>query len=172
MMLMSLLLVLVLNLMICHCADGNLLNSLLVEEVKECPMNETLWTQKSNKICNSTQDTAYHCLPTDSLSGFVEGCLIAKIIQPDYCAIYNTFSKTALFASISSCKGKTNFICPKNAYSSKEIYRYTSCLKINPFKQCYLDDPTCPNVVINGDGFTNTWQLPLLMLLLWSAVGS
>lgn len=68
--------------MICHCADGNLLNSLLVEEVKECPMNETLWTQKSNKICNSTQDTAYHCLPTDSLSGFVEGCLIAKIIQP------------------------------------------------------------------------------------------
>lgn len=68
--------------MICHCADGNLLNSIFVNEVKECPMNETLWTQKSKKICNSTQDTAYHCLPTDSLSGFVEGCLIVKKIQP------------------------------------------------------------------------------------------
>lgn len=173
-MLMSLLLYIkafVLNVMICHYADGNLLNSPLVKEVKECPMNETLWTGKSKILCNNTQDTHYHCLPTDTLNGFVEGCLTVKTIQSDYCAIFNTFSKSAFFGNISSCKGKTNFSCPIYAYFSNDIYQYSSCLKINPFKQCYLDDPTCPNVVSNGDGFTNTWQLPLLMLVLWSAVG-
>ncbi|XP_052718778.1 uncharacterized protein LOC128190686 [Crassostrea angulata] len=162
----------VLNVMICHYAVGNLLNSPLVKEVEECPMNETLWTEKSKEICNNTQDTPYHCLPIDSLNGSVEGCLQVKTIQSDYCAIYNTFSNTAVFGNISSCKGKTNFSCPITAYSSNEIYRYPSCLKINPLKRCYLDDPTCPNVVSNGEGFTNTWQLPLLMLLLWSAVDS
>lgn len=148
---------LVLNVMICHYADGN-----LVKEVKECPMNEALWTEKSKEICNDTQDTPYHCLPTDSLNGFVEGCLKVKTIQPDYCAIYNKFSNTAVFGDTSSCKGKTNFSCPIYPYSSNDIYQFPSCLKINPSK---------PNVVSNGDGFTNTWQLPLLMLVLWSAVG-
>lgn len=68
--------------MIYHYADGNLLNSPLVKEVKGCPMDETLWTRKSKKICNNTQDTPYHCLPTDTLNGFVEGCLKVKSIQP------------------------------------------------------------------------------------------
>lgn len=162
---------LVLNVMIYHYADGNLLNSPLVKEVKGCPMDETLWTRKSKKICNNTQDTPYHCLPTDTLNGFVEGCLKVKSIQPDFCAIYNNFSNTAVFGVKSSCKEKENFGCPNTSYSSNGIYLYPSCLKINPFKRCYLDDPTCPNVVSNGDGFTNTWQLPLLMLVLWSAVG-
>lgn len=65
------------NVMICHYADGN-----LVKEVKECPMNEALWMGKSKEICNYTQDTPYHCLPTDSLNGFVEGCLKVRSIQP------------------------------------------------------------------------------------------
>lgn len=68
--------------MICYYADGNLPNSLLVKKVEECPMNETLWTEKSKEICNNTQDTPYHCLPTDTLNGFVEGCLKVKTIQP------------------------------------------------------------------------------------------
>lgn len=68
--------------MIYHYADGNLLNPPLVKEVKECPMDETLWTGRSKEICINTQDTPYHCLPTDSLNGFFEGCLKVKTIQP------------------------------------------------------------------------------------------
>lgn len=68
--------------MICHYAVGNLLNSPLVNEVEECPMNETLWTEKSKEICNNTQDTPYHCLPIDSQNGLFEGCLQVKTIQP------------------------------------------------------------------------------------------
>lgn len=158
--------------MIYHYADGNSLNSPLLMQVAECPMNEASWRQKSTKICNNTQDSSYHCLSTNFLNAYFEVCLKVQTIQSDYCAVYNTYSGTASFGNSSSCKGKTNFSCPTVPYYSNEIYRYPSCLKINPIKQCYLADPNCPNVVSNGDGFTNTWKLPLLMLFLWSALGS
>lgn len=172
-MLISLLhiLALVLNLMIYPYADGNSLNSPLLNQVVKCPMNETSWRQKSREMCNNTQDTFYHCLPTNSLNAYVEYCLRVQTILQDYCAIYNIYSETPSFGNDSYCKGKKNFSCPTGPYSSKDIHKYPSCLKINPIKKCYLDDPTCPNVVSNSDGFTNTWQLPLLVFL-WNAVGS
>nr|XP_034337169.1 uncharacterized protein LOC117692671 [Crassostrea gigas] len=114
----------------------------------ECPTNETSWMQRSTKFCNNSQE--YHCLPTLFLNESVEICLTVKLLQQGYCVIYNPYLTEASIDSISSCVRKTNFSgCPTKSYYSNEIYHHPSCQKINPVKQCYLADSSCPNITSN-----------------------
>lgn len=112
-----------------------------------CPTNEASWMQRSTKFCNNSQE--YHCLPTLFLNESVEICLTVKLLQQGYCVIYNPYLTEASIDSISSCVRKTNFSgCPTKSYYSNEIYHHPSCQKINPVKQCYLADSSCPNITI------------------------
>lgn len=126
----------------------NVVNSTMFTVSVECPTNETSWMQRSTKFCNNSQE--YHCLPTSSLSKYEEYCLTATLVQPGYCVIYNSYLKKVFFDSESSCVRKTNFSgCPDKSYNSNKIYLYPSCQMINPVKQCYLADSSCPNITSN-----------------------
>lgn len=124
-------------------------NSTMSTVSVECPINETSWMQRSASFgCTNPQE--YHCLPSLFLNGSVEGCVTVNLILPDYCVIYNPYLKEARIDSISSCVRKTNFSrCPTESYNSNEIHRHPSCQKINPVKQCYLADSSCPNITSN-----------------------
>lgn len=123
-------------------------NSTMSTVSVECPTNETSWMQRSTKACNNSQE--YHCLPTIFLNESVEICLTVKLIQGGYCVIYNPYLTEASIDSTSSCVRKTNFSgCPTKSYYSNEIYHHPSCQKINPVKQCYLADSSCPNITSN-----------------------
>lgn len=122
------------------------LNSTMSTVSVECPTNETSWMQNSASFgCTNSQE--YHCLPTLFLNESVEYCLTVTLIQPDCCVIYNPYLKKAYFDYKSSCVGNTNFSgFPNKSYYSNKIYLYPSCQKINPVKQCYLADSSCPNI--------------------------
>lgn len=124
----------------------NVVNSTMSNGSVECPTNETSWIQRSaSSGCTNSQE--YHCLPTISLNKSEEYCLTVTLVQPGYCVIYNPYLKEAYFDFKSSCVKKTNFSgCPKVSYNSNKIYLYPSCQKINPVKQCYLADSSCPNI--------------------------
>nr|XP_034337172.1 uncharacterized protein LOC105328693 isoform X1 [Crassostrea gigas] len=125
----------------------NVVNSIMSTVSVECPTNET-WRQRSTEVCNNSQE--YHCLPTIFLNKSEEYCLTATLIQPGFCVIYNPYLKKASFDFKSSCVRKTNFSgCPKESYKSNEIFLYPSCQKINPDKQCYVADISCPNKTSN-----------------------
>lgn len=127
----------------------NVVNSTMSTVSVECPTNETSWMQRSaNYGCTNPQE--YHCLPTIFLNKSEEYCFTATLVQQGFCVIYNPYLKKASFDFKSSCVRKTNFSgCPKESYNSNEIYLYPSCQKINPVKQCYLADSTCPNITSN-----------------------
>lgn len=126
----------------------NVVNSIMSTVSVECPTNETSWRQRSTEFCNNSQE--YHCLPLSSLSKSEEYCLTAILVQHGYCVIYNSYLKNVSFDSESSCVQKTNFSgCPDKSYNSNKIYLYPSCQKINPVKQCYLADSSCPNITSN-----------------------
>nr|XP_034299379.1 uncharacterized protein LOC117680792 [Crassostrea gigas] len=158
----------------------NVVNSIMSTVSVECPTNET-WRQRSaSYICTNPQE--YHCLPTLFLNESVEICLTVELIQGGVCVIYNPYLKKASFDSESSCVGKTNFSgCPNVTYNSNEIYLYPSCQKINPVKQCYLADSTCPNITSNDPtvitvtsnpgGTSDAWSLsPLVWIYLISGL--
>lgn len=127
----------------------NVVNSIMSTVSVECPTNETSWMQRSASFgCTNSQE--YHCLPTSSLNKSGEYCLTVTLVQPGYCVIYNSYLKNVSFDSESSCVRKTNFSgCPDKSYNSNKIYLYPSCQKINPVKQCYLADSSCPNITSN-----------------------
>lgn len=126
----------------------NVVNSIMSTVSVECPTNETSWMKRSTKFCNNSQE--YHCLPTIFLNKSEEYCFTATLVQPGFCVIYNPYLEKASFDFKSSCVRKTNFSgCPKESYNSNEIYLYPSCQKINPAKQCYLADSSCPNITSN-----------------------
>lgn len=154
----------------------NVVNPTMSTVSVECPTNET-WRQRSTEVCNNSQE--YHCLPTSSLNKSEEYCLTATLVQPGYCVIYNSYLKKASFDFKSSCVRKTNFSgCPKESYNSNEIYLYPSCQKINPAKQCYLADSSCPNITSNdptaspgSGGTSDAWSLsPLVWIYLISCL--
>ncbi|XP_065936675.1 uncharacterized protein [Magallana gigas] len=114
----------------------------------ECPTNEASWMQRSTEVCNNSQE--YHCLPTIFLNESVEICLTVKLLQRGFCGIYNPYQTDARIDFISSCVSNTNFSgCPTKSYYSNETYLHPSCQKINPAKQCYLADSSCPNITSN-----------------------
>lgn len=133
----------------------NVVNSIMSTVSVECPTNETSLMQKSASYgCTNSQE--YHCLPTLFLNESVEICLTVELIQGGVCVIYNPYLEKASFDSESSCVGKTNFSgCPNVTYNSNEIYLYPSCQKINPVKQCYLADSSCPNITSNDPTVTS-----------------
>ncbi|XP_062610670.1 uncharacterized protein LOC134272456, partial [Saccostrea cucullata] len=112
----------------------------------ECPENETSWTQRSRTICNNTGNLVYHCLPTNNLNDTIEDCFTPITIQPDHCAVYYTVTKDVSFDPRKNCTNMFPETCPKGVYQSSELYRWPSCLEINPYQLCYLAESTCPDI--------------------------
>lgn len=140
--------------------------------------NMTHWEKQAKTFCNNTENTVYHCLPTNVLNESKEVCVGSSLMQPGYCAVYNNYVARISFDQDNPCSNKNFSGCPDREYISNKIFQFPSCLKINPHKRCYLADPACPDIedsmttVNPGDDSSDAEELPsykmrtLLLILL------
>ncbi|XP_062610663.1 uncharacterized protein LOC134272449 [Saccostrea cucullata] len=132
----------------------------------KCPKNETSWRERSKIICNNTGNRVYHCIPTIDLNAILEDCFISQSIQPNFCAVYNTYLNKTGFDQEKSCKNSFLERCPNSVYQSDELFKYPLCLEINPDEKCYVAESSCPRIQrINGARDPPSYRVLIVMLI-------
>ncbi|XP_055999989.1 uncharacterized protein LOC125656879 [Ostrea edulis] len=113
--------------------------------VESCPTNLTEVLAASARL-NCSKDgfgnDQYECLPNSKKTGLVEFCYKGGIpfIVDGYC-LETEWGQLYY----SKCQHFING-CPSKPYLANDIYKYPACLNINTESQCFLADPSCPNL--------------------------
>ncbi|XP_062583973.1 uncharacterized protein LOC134245729 [Saccostrea cucullata] len=148
--------------------------------VTACPKDGLTWLSNSFKLqCpNDTLGRSlYQCVPNDDRSSLVEFCLRGSIgrYEAETCPFAVSSGHLDAINCSSFLKG-----CLKEPYLTNEVYKYPTCLEINPQKSYYLADGICINkksheipksttfiqptassaYTLSTDSFNLTWVLP------------
>ncbi|XP_055999742.1 uncharacterized protein LOC125656545 [Ostrea edulis] len=113
--------------------------------VESCPTNLTEVLAASARL-NCSKDghgnDQYACLPNSKKTGLVEFYHEGGIplVVDGYCL--ETEGGQFYY---SKCQHFING-CPSKPYLANDIYKYPACLNINTENQCFLADPSCPNL--------------------------
>ncbi|XP_055999743.1 uncharacterized protein LOC125677291 [Ostrea edulis] len=113
--------------------------------VQSCPTNLTEVLAASARL-NCSKDgfgnDQYSCLPNSKKTGLVEFCHEGGIPLVVDGSCLETEGGQLYY---SKCQHFING-CPSKPYLANEIYKHPACLKINTENQCFLADPSCPNM--------------------------
>ncbi|XP_062597902.1 uncharacterized protein LOC134259322 [Saccostrea cucullata] len=113
--------------------------------VTSCPTNASSWLSNGIKL-QCPNDTLgrnlYQCVPNADRSSLVEFCLQGSIGR--YGANLCPYAVPTRHLDAYNCSAFLSG-CPEEAYNTNEVYKYPTCLEINPEKRCYLANANCPN---------------------------
>ncbi|XP_055999077.1 uncharacterized protein LOC125656784 isoform X1 [Ostrea edulis] len=113
--------------------------------VESCPTSLTEVIASSARLsCGEDEygNNQYLCIPNTEKTGLVEFCHKGGIPLTTKGFCLKTKWRQLYY---SKCQHFING-CPSKPYHANEIYKYPACLNINTESQCFLADPTCPNM--------------------------
>lgn len=122
-----------------------------VYRVKNCPdiKNTSQWTRGSKRLnclhdLNSTENgNVYHCLASFFRNETVEFCGKSRYVTAGYCPVYNYTYEVTREPDVYNCD---TFIsgCPTQSFYSKDVRKYSACIKINQAFGCFVEERNCP----------------------------
>lgn len=122
-----------------------------VYRVKNCPdiKNTSQWTRGSKRLnclhdLNSTENgNVYHCLASFFRNETVEFCGKSRYVTAGYCPVYNYTYEVTREPDVYNCD---TFIsgCPTQSFHSKDVRKYSACIKINQAFGCFVEERNCP----------------------------
>ncbi|XP_062587461.1 uncharacterized protein LOC134249126 [Saccostrea cucullata] len=123
--------------------------SLTLWPVDSCPGNQSEVEAATLRLnCSDVRESinVYHCLPLSNLSDLVEFCYDGRsgLVEAGNCMVL--YRETLNNYQCGHFKNG----CPNAYYFPKNMYKYPACLKINTQNNCYIADPSCPNIRFFG----------------------
>lgn len=123
--------------------------------VNSCPHTNNIieWEKASYRLnclhppTSTDMGNAYHCLPTSFSNETVEFCGEGIFVPPGHCPIYNYTDKADDKPGLYNCYAFTSG-CPTERFSSKDVRKFPSCLKINREHGCYEEESRCPKTYV------------------------
>lgn len=122
---------------------------------KSCPNPNSIieWEKASHRLyClhppkSTDTGNAYHCLPTSFLNETVEYCGEGISVPRGYCPIYNYTDTADDKPGLYNCYA-FKYGCPTESFSSNDVRKFPSCLKINRKHGCYEEESSCPKTSV------------------------